>query len=236
MSFLFHPTHSQKMIANGKFHYFKNHHLYSEEKFKLYQDHRTMNFYFFCELYSRLITGTLLKIDVEYTVNKSCVPILVKISRTVDDQKNREIYELDQKKKVISYTFEDKEQIMKSVIPVTEKFTVATPVVAPSMIFLNAQKIAIEKDHSILIIGSSNRWQFQEDPGFQTLIMRKIHLNAEKIIIDGTSFNAQEYSFLEDSGEESLKIYICPFLSIPYLIEEIHGSKIQIKDFVHHNI
>ncbi len=242
MSIFFTPLESQKLIIRGAFNYLKNGTLYTEESFTVYKDYKIFSISFISEMDTRLVTGELLRIKVLYSVGKDYVPKEVKIQRTLGSKKVVETYYSNKKENRLTYNYFDSEEDDTTITVATgPKFHIATPATAPSMLFLNSKRIDPMGDNYFTIFQCFNHWKFKNGPTPISIVVRKISLSSERITIDGNALSAMQYYIFEGTEDTTseeqqmrgaataVKVHLSPYLTIPYIVQENDGTRIQIK-------
>ncbi|MCR9203927.1 MAG: hypothetical protein NXH75_05090, partial [Halobacteriovoraceae bacterium] len=61
-------------VYRGAYNYLKGDTLYAQEEFEVYKDRKELGMTFFAELHSRVATGELLTVFVDYVITKEYVP------------------------------------------------------------------------------------------------------------------------------------------------------------------
>mgnify|MGYP001398090871 CR=1 FL=1 len=97
----------KEKIIEGKYNYFNQGHLYSDEQFEIYRLASPVgNLLFSSEVTSRVKTGEFLKINIDYEVNFKFDPINVKIKRQLGNRSSSESFNIDLKETNVVYEFQ----------------------------------------------------------------------------------------------------------------------------------
>jgi hypothetical protein len=229
-------------VFRGAYNYFRNDNIYSEETFDVYKDKKELTMTFVSQILSRVATGELLNINVEYTVNKNFLPHHVVIERALGKDYSRETYEHNVRKNILTYTFENKDDTHISELMTAPTFHITTPTSTTSSLFLKTKKFDQTSKNFYLLYSSTNQWKYETDPITQSIYMQRVSLTSESITIDGHNVEAIQYKLFEDIDEDenakkavivppSLRLYVSQHAAIPYVIKGDDGTKIQVKYF-----
>lgn len=222
-------------IFRGAYSYLRNKNIYSEENFEVFRDKKEMTFLFASELVSRVSTGELLTINVDYTINKEYIPQKVVIDRKLGERKILEVWMFDSQRTRINYTFINEDGEVDIEVSTQPKFSIATPALAPSMLFLRSKKFDATSNNFFSIVGSRNLWTYENPPQANNVMVTKVHTSSENIKIDGNALTANQYKIEDESNFEdetpgpALKAWLSQYMTIPYIVESSDGTKIQIK-------
>ena len=224
-------------IFRGAYQYYKNDSVYSEETFDVYRDRKENSLNFDSVIHCRVATGELLSVSVDYTVNKDYVPQKVIIKRSLGSQESIETYKYDSKKNIITYIFNNKgtEDVLEIQTP--PKFHITTPVASSSMLFMRAKKVDTTSKSLFSFISSHNQWTFNERPYFHTIAAQRVSLGAEKMAIGGHNVQATQFRIFAESEEKAdevvskdiIRIWLSPYITIPYVIRTDDGNRVQVK-------
>jgi len=225
-------------VYRGAYNYFKGDTLYAEEEFEVYKDKKELSMSFFSSMFSRVATGELLNIYVDFQVSKDFIPQKVLIERTMGNEIVREMYDFDKRNNVIDYFFITKDGQEHCQIQSGPKFHITTPTTVTSMLFSKSKKEDTSGKNFFSLIASHNKWKFEEAPSAKTIIFQKVSINNENILIEGQQVQALQYRMLEDNqnlDEEkmeklpNIKVFLSKHVSIPYIVKDDQGTRIQIK-------
>ncbi len=234
-------TNKQKKVYKGAFEYKRDGLVYCDETFEVFKDTKELTMIFKSELISRVSTGELLKISVEYVCNKDWVPTKVSINKTLGREFIEEIYKLDSKANSLIYQLKSKHSKEKMSINIPPRFHIHTPCAASSMVFILSKKFDSIGNNMYSIYYSENNWSYEKPIANKSVILKKAGLGAEEILINGSKVQAIKYQMLDNQVEDKnskdkkenkpafLSIYLSRHVSIPYRIEQDENNKIEIK-------
>lgn len=241
MSYFGNDNEGEK-ILRGAYSYTRNNNIYSEENFEIFRDKKEMTFTFQSEMVSRVSTGELLNINVNYKINKDYIPVRVEIARNLGGQSVSELYTYDQRRTKINYTFTCNDEEITEEISPGPKFFITTPAACSSMIFLRSKKFDATSKNYYNIYISKNGWEFVEEPSVKNIVVQRVSTTSETLKIDGANLQAIQYKLAEQTnGPEAaeaksgsaqsndVRIWLSQHMTVPYLIKSQDGTKIQIK-------
>jgi len=233
-----------KKIHRGAYNFIKNDSVYAEESFEVYRDKKELTLNFVSNMLSRVSTGELLKIQVNYQVSKDFVPLKVIVKKDLGREKVEESYKFDTKKNLLNYTFKNKRAKHTDQINTPPRFHIFTPSACCSMLFLLSKKFDTTAKNFYTSIQSINQWDYEHELIVKTVCLERISLTSESINIGGNELQAVQYRLFEDiRGQEaakdfvkppSLKVYQSRHNGVPYSINSEDGTMVQIKFF--HNL
>lgn len=223
-------------IYRGAFDYYRGDNIYSEEEFEVWKESQNMTYSIFSKLHSRVATGELLTIYVDYQCTKDFVPENVLVEKALGKELVTEIYNFNKKENLVDYLFISKEGQVHDQINSSPKFHIATPTAASSMLFLRSKKEDTTSKNFYITLQSNNDWKFKELPSFKNITMQRISTTAEDVKINGSTVSATEYKLFEDSNNDEedynpahLNVFMSKHLGIPYSIQSEDGTKILVK-------
>lgn len=225
-------------VYRGAYNYYKGDTIYAEEEFEVYKDKKELSMSFFSSMFSRVATGELLNIYTDFQVSKDFIPQKVLIERTMGNEIVREIYDFDKRNNIIDYIFINKDGEEHCRINSGPKFHITTPTTASSMLFSKSKKEDTSGKNFFTLITSHNKWTYEAPPAQKTIIWQKVSLTTENLLIEGATVQATQYRIIEEAqnmDEEKLeklpniKVYQSRHATIPYMIKDDHGTRIQIK-------
>lgn len=201
---------------------------YAEETFEVFKDYKELTYRFVSQILSRVSTGELLKIDVDFTIGKEWTPISVITKKNLGKQTVVEEYICDQERNTITYRFTNAEgEVNESVCSCPPRFSISTPAACCNFIFLLSKKFDINGKNYYAVYSSKNHWEFEEGISQSTLSLHKDSPSSEPIMIGKTSLQGDEYILTtmsnndsDDEAKESIIAYISKHKSIPYKVED----------------
>lgn len=238
-------TSKLKKIFRGCYNYFRDGQIYSEETFELFKDTKELNIVFQSQILSRVTTGELLKVEVEYVANKDWIPVKVSVQKNLGRDSVEETYKLDIKANHLSYVLKSKHSKDKQTMTTPPRFHISTPTAATCMLFFLSKKFDATTRNYYTVISSKNQWAYEHPLEVKTYALEKIGLGAEAVTINENEVQAMKYRLMEDVKEEqlnpkgkkdaeiikppSLTVYLSRHYAIPYRIEADENNKIEVK-------
>lgn len=226
-------------IYRGAYNYFQNEKLYCEETFEIFRDTKDLSMNFKAQIFSRVATGELLKIEIEAWYSKSWTPISVDIVKYLGDNKVSEEYKFDLLKNKLIYTFSADYEDTCIEIQTPPRFHISTPSTALSLVFLLSKKFDINAKNNYSVLMSNNDWHFRKAPAFTDICLEKDLQAPESIKIGDNEVQGTFYKLYDHvpSSHEStddytiekyMNIFMSKHLTLPYFIET-HDSKVVVK-------
>ena len=236
-------------IYEGFYEFYRHSNIYSEENFEVYRDNKDLSYNFIARLHSRLSTGEILKMNLDYIISKEFIPLKVQIQKELGEQTVNEYFIYDSKKSTIHYRFAKGKHNKDFQMITPPKFHIATSFACTSMLFIRSKKF----DHNITnlyhVVMSNNLWEYKHPLTSKTIALDSIGKVSEILSIDNNEVMTSQYKIYEHNespkGESSsstsdemntsgtLQVHISNHLSIPYIIDDNNNTKIQIKSFQH---
>jgi hypothetical protein len=222
-------------IYRGAYNYMRNGNIYCEETFEVFKEKNDTGMLFQSQLISRVATGELLNITVDYKVNKDYLPTMVMVNKVLGNENVVEIYNFNTKKNTIKYSFESTEEKKSIELNTSPKFFISTPSISTSMLYLRSKKFDGTAKNFYSVLSSGNQWSFDEPPSFNQIAVERMTLTSESRSFEGSSIQGVEYKIeqhLEEEGEEPLpflKCFVSQHITIPYFLEDGEGTKIEVK-------
>jgi|GEM_PF-411301 len=227
-----------KKVIRGAFQYNLNGNIYCEENFEIYRDKKEMLITYFSESMSRVSTGELLKISVEYQVTKDYVPQKVIVKKDLGKEKVEEIFKFDSKKNILSYTFKNKRSKHTQQVNTSPRFHVFTPSACTSILFFLSKKFDATSKNIYFVISSKNQWEYEHPVDSKMVALEKISLTSDTIKIGGQEVQAVHYKLIEDNKNEgaakdakpaTIQVFLSRHYAVPYQLIAEDGTIIQIK-------
>ena len=226
-----------KKVYRGAYEYKRNDNIYSEETFEVFKDKKDTGLYFVSQIISRVSTGELLNVNINYYVNKNFIPLSVKIEKTLGNQHVEEVFTFNSKTNKLTYVFKDQNGEHESEISTPPKFTISCPSVCTSMLCLRQKKVDTTSKSFFTLFVSQNMWDYEHELESKSIAVQKVTQSPEKLTLDGQNVNAIQYKLyqqLEEGSDEPgaddfLRAYVSPHATLPYVIRGEDGTKIQIK-------
>ncbi|ATH08393.1 hypothetical protein BIY24_10665 [Halobacteriovorax marinus] len=214
----------------------RNANVYSEETFEVFKEKSDSSMLFQSQIMSRVSTGELLNITVDYKINKDYIPTLVVINKVLGNDNVVETFSFNSKNNTISYTFESSNESKTTILNTTPKFFISTPAVCTSMLYLRSKKFDTTGKNIYNVLASSNQWSYEDEPVFNAITVRRMNQSSETRTIDGSSVQGVDYKIEQqadsddyDKDTPSLRCFVSQHVTIPYFLEDGHGTKIEVK-------
>lgn len=224
-------------IYRGAFNYYRNENSYAEELFDVFRDKKDQSYHYISEAVVKVTTGEILKLHVEYIVNKEYIPQFVAVEKLMGKESTREVYEYNSRRNLLTYRFNNSkghEQVDE--IMTAPKYHITTPTAASSMLFLRSKKFDASGKNAFNLLVACNQWDYKEIPKFKNVLLERANLTTEKMNIDGQNVHATQYKMYDEMTDfkaskdpQHIKIFLSQHGAIPYLIRTDDGTKIQIK-------
>jgi hypothetical protein len=222
-------------IYRGAYNYMRNTNVYCEETFEVFKEKNDSGMLFSSQLISRVATGELLNITVDYKINKDYLPTTVIINKVLGNENVVEIFSFNSKKNIINYSFENSEGSKSVDLNTTPKFFISTPSIATSMLYLRSKKFDSTGKNYFNVLSSSNQWSYENDPEFNAIAVERKTLTSESRNFEGSQLQGVEYRIEQHSEEEPIesppfiKCFVSQHITIPYFLEDEQGTKIEVK-------
>ena len=236
--------HANK-IYEGAYDFYRHSSTYSEEIFEVYRDNKEHTYNFIAQLHSRLTTGEVLNMHLDYIISKDFIPLQVHIQKVLRDQSVNEYFIYDSNNSRIHYRF-TKDKFKKDIQMITPpKFHIATPFACTSMLFTRSKKIDNNISNTYHIIMSNNLWEYKAPLMSKIVALDTVSTVKENLNIDGNDVTSTQYRLYEykesrkkdtskpNNKEQShpgaVQIHMSSHMGIPYIINESNNTKMKIK-------
>jgi hypothetical protein len=225
-------------IYRGAYNYFKGDTLYAEEEFEVYKDRKELGMSFFGELHSRVATGELLSVYLDFTLTKDYIPQKLMVEKTLGKEVVKEIFDFNPRTNIVDYIFISTQGQEHTEVAVPPRFGITTPLSFTSMLFLKTKKEDTTAKNYFQVLSAKNQWRYEHEPYQQTIVAERTALASENLNLEGQSVAATPYKIwdaadLDKEDDENsppfATVQISKHATIPYLIRSQDGLKIQIK-------
>jgi len=225
-------------VYRGAYKYLKGENLYAEEEFEVFKDRKELGMTFFAEFHSRVATGELLTVYVDFTLTKDYIPQKLLIEKSLGKELVKEVFDFNPRNNVVDYLFMSKKGQEHLEIQVPPKFAITTPTASTSMLFLKTKKEDTTARNFYQVLSTTNQWKFEKAPFQQTIVGERTALASESIQIDGQSVQATPYKIYDakdleendDTGSAAFStVQLSKHSTIPYVVRSADNLKIQIK-------
>lgn len=233
--------HYGDKIYRGAYEYFKTGSNYCDEEFEVYRDKKTFNMNFYSVLRVRVVTGEILKMNVDLELNKDYVPLKLIIEKKLGKDDVKEIFDFDTKRSTLNYFFKkaSEESIHKEIMT-GPKFAIASPAACTCMIYMKSKKEDTTSKNFYNILVSKNQWEYEELPKMESIAVERTDLAMESVkigeaVVKGTPYRVYDSFDIDIANKEkrgnppNIKVYLSKYDTIPYLIQGNDGNKIVIK-------
>jgi hypothetical protein len=208
-------------IYEGGYTYFRDGQKYSEETFDVFKDDSVHQFHTFSsQVITRVKTGELLKVNVDYQCNKHFEPIQVRIKKSMGNNYVTERYNFDVKEKLLRYNFESETQNESYEKVIQGRFAIATPAFLTNMLMLETKKLDPINKTEYLIVTANNTWQYEgpfvEQRLYAELKDREAELKINKTDLKSTLIHVYDEAQVNANAHAGIEYYISNHISLPY--------------------
>ncbi len=216
-----------EIVLEGEFNYAEKERNYCNETFKLIHSSESGHYTILSEIFSRMDTGELLKVNVRYEMNQYYVPISVKITRSLGKRFAQESFYLDPTEQVLNYTFQNDTGTQTFTMPATNKHYLTSPAFATSTLFTLSKKFDATGRTSVIFITSKNIWDYEAPPEDQILYADFKTRELTDFKINKTELSAMLLHLYQNDTnsihpEEPVQMYLSKHFNIPY--QMTHGD------------
>ena len=230
-------------VYRGGYEYLKNDNIYAEENFEVYRDPNDMGIHFVAQQMARVSTGEILRINLDYIVNKDFIPQFVSLEKILGKDHVKELFAFDKNVNAVLYDYESKTFKKQEELVVTPKFHISTPLGCTSALFIKCKKEDPTSKNVYLTLKSFNNWNYMTAPEMQVLTLQRMSTTSENILISGNNVAGLRYNIFEEEQEDVnnpkkkvinppvIKMVLSKYAGIPYTLQTNDGIKVQIKYF-----
>lgn len=225
-----------KRLYRGAFDYVSDGKSYTEEKFEIFKDKKTMDNHYEAEIVTRVSTGQILNVEVSFIINKSWIPQDIIIKSTLGTNFVNQRFTCDQRRNTMRYLYESPHSKKDETIITPPKFHIQTPAASCSMTFIPSKKIDQTVENFYYTYVSPNSSLYKGKIFNKNVVIKRAKLGeASSISLGENSVSATEYIVYDDLPEHSehakkpMRSFLSKHLSIPYKIEMDEKNYIQIK-------
>lgn len=214
-------TEKKEILVEGEYDYLNKNQLYCQESFKLVKSSETDHHVLFSEIFSRVDTGELLKVNVRYEMNQYFYPVHVKISRAIGKKFAQEIFDLDVSAQTLHYNFKNDSMSQDFIMPAANKHYIASPAFATTALFTLTKKFDSTGRTAVAIISSDNIWSYEGPP-----MDRVIYADFKTHELSDYKLNHTELSAMllhlykgDSTGiyhDEPVQLYLSKHYNLPY--------------------
>ena len=231
-----------KKVFKGSFDYYRGEQIYCEETFQVVRHIKELTTEFISEAISRISTGELLRLNTNFVVGKNWLPRYVSIKKRLGRNDVQEVFEYEMRSNQILYSFINNTRVSIDELRLATPpiFHITTPTAASSFLFLLAKKFHTTDRNDYTVFASNNMLEYKEEVKAKSISVEKLSATEDSITIGEKQLQGAKYHLYQtpDSDGASMKekysgpviqAFISKHLSIPYLIQEPNGNRIQIK-------
>ncbi len=225
-----------KRLYRGAFEYVANGNIYTEEKFEIFKEKKTLENHYESELLTRVSTGEVLKIEVSFVINKEWIPLSIIINRTLGSNYIKERFSYTPRRNALYYTYDSPHNKKEETIITPPKFHIQTPAAVCCMTFIPSKKIDQTAENFYYTYVSPNDVTFKGKVYNKNIVLKRARLGElSSVQIGDNTLNATEYIIYDDLGEDNkttppkMHVYLSKHMSIPYKLEVDKNNYIQIK-------
>ena len=233
----------QEKIIEGKYNFIKDKTTHCEEFFNLFQDSSPQgNYTFNSEILSRVETGEFLKIYVDYELTHQFEPVSVRIKRSLGSKKSTERYAVNQKDKVLQYSFTSKLGSGDFEKQINSKFHISCPSFASNLAMTQHRKPDPVHRTPYIVISSNNIWKY-ENPFHEGNIHVEL-VNSEPRAIKMRSGHEVQAIHMKLFDEDRLSnphgkghdFYVSKYYQIPYKVDFLNGISVEIESMKNYQV
>jgi hypothetical protein len=227
-----------RKIYEGEFIYKKEKTIFSGENFEVFRNKEKLSIMYSSEVFSRTLEGIVYDAKINYLISKEFIPQFVSIEKKLGKDYSAEVFDFIEKDSIIEYQFINSSSKEKKEIKSPTKFHIATPAAVCSHSFLLTKKFDTSHLNYYQVLKSNNKWNFEETPSFIEIGSRKESEGVRNLKIGAHKLKSTNFiSFMVESGESGkshlaksgISVKVSPYHGIPYLIEDLDGSTVEIK-------
>ncbi len=228
------------LVLEGSYLYYEKDSSFSEENFKFFQSAENQSFSVKAEVLSRVESGELLKILINYEMDNHFHPLQVKIERSIGNMYSQELYRVDSADQQLYYTFQNSEMTQEFTRSISTKHYIAAPAVSTSAFFTLSKKFDATGRTPINFISTDNEWTYTAPPTEKIVYAEYKFREASDFKLDGATLPANqlclyEFDSMNSYAEQPVDLFLSKHYSLPYQMS--HGNqKIIIKKLKKHAI
>lgn len=222
-------------VLEGKYNYYRDKDLYSEEIFTVKQQEKSSgNIKMESETSTRTKTGEFLKIQVKYLMSSSFKPINVEVKRFMGDRESTELFTIDKKTKAVNYLFSNNDESHQYTKIIPHVTHIATPCFATFMNMSLSKKIDPVHRTDYTLITSSNIWNYNGPFIEKPVYLELQELEHIPIKIGDNELKASHCKILQVDENGTISnngydIYLSKYLAIPYRAIFDDGMVVEIE-------
>ncbi len=216
------------IVVEGEYNYVEKERNYCQETFKLTHNIESGHYILYSEIFSRMDSGELLKVNVRFEMNQFYVPVDVKITRSLGKRFAQETFLLDTAAQSLHYNFQNDTDSQDFIMPASNKHFITSPAFAASTFFTLSKRFDATGRTAVAMISSKNIWTYEAPPedqiiyaDFQTRELTDYKINKTELSAMLLHlYNGDANSIYQ---EDPVQLYLSKHFNIPYQL--IHGDQ-----------
>lgn len=216
------------ILIEGEYNYVEKERNYCQETFKLNHQIETGHYILLSEIFSRMDSGELLKVNVHYEMNQYYFPINVKISRSLGKKFSLETFILDTTAQSLQYTFQNDTAAQNYSMSASNKHYIASPSFATTALFTLSKKFDATGRTAVSMITTDNTWDYQGPPedriiyaDFKTRELTDFKIN--KAELSAMLLHLYKGDANSPHPEQPVELYLSKHFNLPYQMS--HGDQ-----------
>lgn len=222
-------------LFEGSYEYFNNGESYCQESFVVFKNEENKTIVYRVEVLSRVKTGELLKVNIDYEVSAKWNPVRVNIIKYLGEDYAEETFLVDYESNSLEYIFsdgKDEQQITRSI---PNKFQITTPCFTTSMLYTQSKKSNAMGRNQYTLLVSQSEWAFNPEildesvyAEFKTHEKTEIKLNNQSLAC--TKVVVYKHDSVENVQEAPVLFYLSKHAGLPYMMDTESGVSIRVKN------
>jgi hypothetical protein len=222
-------------LINGTYTYYNKGKTYSEESFRVFMEVEEKFHIFESETMTRLHTGELLKLEVEYVLNKKHLPETVTLKKTIGKTLVREVFNCNWTNHFLSYEIHTPQGLRRQKKEMSGLYHISTPTACLSLICTFSRNMNLYGRTRYVYAVSNNTWEFKQPMTEEDFYIELASNDPIPFSLKGKSMSGKKYQmYKHDSSdninEEPVIFYASKYLGIPYLVQIGEDIRIEINN------
>lgn len=220
-------------ILNGTYTYYQEGRTYSEEAFRVYKELDKDFLIFESETMTRLHTGELLKLEVEYILNNKYLPEEVILKKTIGKTLVNERFLCNWKDHHLTYSIVTPEGRKVQKKEMSGLYHISTPTACLSLVCIYSRNMNIYGRTRYVYAVSQNNWKFEKPIDEEDFYLELANNDPIPFTLKGKSLSGKQYKmYKHDSAdcvdENPVVFYASKYYGIPYLVQIGEDIRIEI--------
>jgi hypothetical protein len=222
-------------LINGTYTYYQEGKAYSEESFRVFHELDENYHVFETETMTRLHTGELLKLEVEYQVNQKFLPEVVTLKKTIGKTLVREVFTCNWTDHYLLYEIVTPDGVKKQKKEISGLYQISTPTVGLSLICTHGRKMNLYGRTRYVFVVSNNNWKYETPIEENDVYLELASNDPIPFTLKGKNLSGKKYNmYKHDSSdcfdEDPVVFYASKYFSIPYLVEIGDDIRIEVNN------